>query len=252
MFNHGFILIIIDAEISQTTTVGLSQTPGDSQATINMTVVGVVGALLLILIISLIIILSLIMWYHKRRNKKSEIDPNSGSMREDAPYSTLERGMNHPLEPQASNTTELYDQIHLSPSTGQTELISKIESKTAEGTPLSDVYSSADMENSQPISSSKTEKSKPEDAMYAVVNKNKKKNKSNGASDDNANKNDSINVENSKIKEKRKEEVTAQGQLSLEDMYAVIHKNKDQEETPPPIPASTVESLYTAVHKKPQ
>ena len=67
MFNHGFILTIIDAETSQTTTVGLSQTPGDSQATINMTVVGVVGALLLILIISLIIILSLTLWYHKKK-----------------------------------------------------------------------------------------------------------------------------------------------------------------------------------------
>ena len=98
MFNHGFILTIIDAETSPATTVGLSQTPGDSQATINMTAVGVVGALLLILIISLIIILSLIMWYHKRRNIKSELDPNLGSMREHASYSILERGMNHPLE----------------------------------------------------------------------------------------------------------------------------------------------------------
>ena len=47
-----------------------------------------------------------------------------------------------------------------------------------------------------------------------------------------------------------------QEQPSLEDMYAVVHKkpkkSKEQEETPPPIPASTVESLYTAVQKKPQ
>ena len=190
----------------------------------------------------------------QKKTHKSEIDPNSGSMREDASYSTLERGINHPLEPQASNTTELYDQIHLSPSTGQTELISRIESITAEGisTPLSNICSIIDMENSQPISSSETEKSKSEDATYAVVDKKKKKKKSKGASD--TNENVSTN-EDSKLKEKRGEEVKAQEQPSLEDMYAAVHKkpkgSEEQEETPP-IPASTVELLYSAVQKKPQ
>ncbi len=89
------------------------------------------------------------------------------------------------------------------------------------------------MEDFQP------EESKPEfeDATYAVVDKKKKNIKSKGASGDKT--------------EKREEEVNVQGQTSLEDMYAVVHKKpkrrREQEETPPPIPASTVESLYTAI-----
>ena len=222
----------------------------DSPST-SLTVAGIVGALLLIVIASLITILSLILWRHKRRAHKSEIDPNSaGSMREDASYSILERGRRQQIQPQDSNSTELYDQIHLSPSTGQTELISKTESETARDSsvPQSNIYSNADMENqaeSQPISSCEPEKSTLEDATYAVVNKKKKKKKSKGASRDNANK-----------KEKIEGEVKVQEQPSLEEMYAVVQKkpkkSEEQGETPPPIPASTVESLYTAVQKTPQ
>ena len=216
-----------------------------------MVAVGAVGALLLILIVSLIIILSLILWHRRRGNRKSEIDPNSLSMREDASYSKFERGMRQKTQQQDSNSTEVYDQIHLSPFTGQSELISKTETETAEVSIIPNIYSNVDMENSQPQSSS--EASKPEDATvtYALVNKKKKKKKSKGAS---ANKDDSTMEENSKIKEKREEEVKAQEQPSLEEMYAVVQKkpkkSEEQDETPPPIPPPTVESLYTAVQKK--
>ena len=241
MSNLGFIL---NAEISQATTLRSPQTSGALQPT-AMVAIGVVGTLFLILITSLIIVSSLIVWYRKRRTRKLEIDPNSaGSMREDASYSILERGARQQIQPQDSNSTELYDQ---SPSTGQTELISKTESETAEGinTTTPNVYSSVDTENFKPVSNS--EESKIEDATYAVVNKKKKKKKSKGlaASDDNANK-----------KGKIKEEVEVHEQPLLEDMYAIIHKkpkkSEEQGETPPPIPAPTVESLYTAVQKTPQ
>ena len=173
-------------------------------------------------------------------------------MREDAFYSTLERGTKQHTQPQTS--IELYDQIHLSPSTGQTELISKTENETAGdiSTPISDVYSSVDTEKSQPISS--FEKSNLEDATYAVVDKKKKKKKLREASD-NLKKSDRIDAENF-VLEKEKEQVKAQNQLSLEEMYAVVHKkpkkSEEQEETAPSIPAYTVESLYTAVQKMPQ
>ena len=213
-----------------------------------MVAVGVGGALLLILVTSLIIILSLIVWYRKRGTRKLEIDPNSTvSTREDASYSIyiLERGTRQQIQPQDTNSTELYDQIHLSPSTGQTELISKTESETAEGinTTTPNVYSTVDTENFQPVSNS--EESKVENATYAVVNKKKKKKKSKEVSNDNGEK-----------MEKIEEEVEVQGQPSLDDMYAVVQKkpkkSEEQGETPPPIPASTVESLYTAVQKTPQ
>ena len=204
-----------------------------------------VGTLLLVAITSLIVILSLILWHHKRRGYKSEIDHNSESLRKDASYSVIERGTRQQIRPQGSNSTELYDQIHLSPSTGQTELISKPESETTEDINMStpNVYSSVDAEDFQPVSNS--EESNVENATYAIVNKNKKKKKSKEVSTDNRNK-----------MEKIKEEVEVQGQPSLEDMYAVVHKklkkSEEQGETPPPIPASTVESLYTAVQKIPQ
>ena len=190
------------------------------------------------------------MRYRKRRTRKLEIDPNSaGSMREDASYSILERGTRQQIQPQDSDSTELYNQIHLSPSTGQTELISKIESETARdiSVPQSNIYSNVDMENlsePQAISNCEPEKSTLEDATYAVVDKKKKKKKLKGASHDNANK-----------KERIEEEVKVQEQPSLDEMYAVVHKkpkkSEEQGETPPPIPASTVESLYTAVQKTP-
>ena len=244
---HNFIstsTITIDADTSQATTAKSFQK--EDSPSINLTAVGIVGALLLVVVTSLITILSLILWRHKRRAHKSEVDPNStGSMREYASYSILERGTRQQIQPQGSNSTELYEQIHLSPSTGQTELISKTESETAEGinTTTPNVYSNIDAENFQPISNS--EESKIEDATYAVVDKKKKKKKSKAASDDNTNQ-----------KEKREEEVKVQEQPSLDDMYAIVHKkpkkSEEQGETPPPIPASTVESLYTAVQKTPQ
>ena len=56
--------------------------------------------------------------------------------------------------------------------------------------------------------------------------------------------------------EKIEEEVEVQEQPSLDDMYAVVYKkpkkSEEQGETPPPIPAPTVESLYTAIQKIPQ
>ena len=179
------------------------------------------------------------MWHRQRGTHKSELDPNSDSTREDASYSTLERGTRQQIQPQCLNSTELYDQIHLSPSTGQTEMIPKTEEDSI---PPSNVYSSIDMENSETKTGNM-----PEDATYAVVDKKKKRKKSKKSFDDGANKNDS------KLKE---EEEKVKGQQSLEDMYAVVYKKPKKsgkdEETPPPIPAPTVESLYTAVQKKPQ
>ena len=216
-----------------------------------MIAVGIAGALLF-LTIFLIITLLLLLWHHKRTHKL-EINPNSGSMGEDASYSTLERGMKQHTQPQTS--TELYDQIHLSPSTGQTELISKTETKDI-STPISNIYSSIDIENSQPISNhNETEISKsPEDVTYAIVDKKKKKKKSREASD-NSKKIDSTDKEKI-VTEKGKDQLTAQDQPSLEEMYAIVYKkpkkSEEQEETAPSIPAHTVESLYTAVQKKPK
>ena len=247
----SIIYIQIYTELFQATTARSSQTAGNSQST-ELIAVGVAGAVFLTLTIFLIITLSLLLWHHKRKTYKSEIDPNSGSMTENASYSTSERGIMQQSQPQPS--TELYDQIHLSPSTGQTELISKIESETA-SIQISNIYSSVDAEASQPVLNSETEmRQLPEDATYAVVDKKKKEKKSREASD-NSKRNDHTNAEESAM-EKENEQIKAQDQSSLEEMYAVVHKkpkkSNRQEEMAPAIPAYTVESLYTAVQRKPQ
>ena len=218
---------------------------GDSQPKTKLVAI-IAGILLTLLITSFIVVCSLLLWYHKRRSSKLKIPVDYPSKEEDASYAILEREMKPSKQQEAH--TEFYDQIHLSPSTGQTELISKTESETAMdiSTPISDIYSS--IENSQPVPTSETEMSKlPQDATYAVVDKKKK---SRAASE----KNDPTDMEKI-VTEKEKDQVKVQDQLSLEEMYAVVYKkpkkSEEQEEIAPSIPAYTVESLYTAVQKKP-
>ena len=229
---------------------------GYSQPT-TIIAVGIAGILLILLIISFIIALLLLLCHRKRRTRKLKIA--STSKEEDASYSTLDRGTKQMTRPQ--DPTELYDQIHLSPSTGQTELISKTENESAKDTfnsPLPDIYSSADMENSAKIQDSEMEKNISQDPTYAIVDKKKKKKKSRETSKSqtkspNSNQNNPVDEEKFDATEKDKDQVKMQGEQSLEDMYAVVHKKpkkcEEQEEMPPPIPSYTVESLYTAVQK---
>ena len=196
-----------------------------------VTVVVVTGILLLFLII---LTLSLLLCCHKRTHKSAR---DSSSTTEDALYSTLDRGPKNLIQPSTN-------QIHLSPSTGQ------IESKTAKD--ISSLYSSVTTENFLPISTSETETNKlPEDTMYAAVDKKKKKKKSREASN-NSKKNYPTDAEIVATENQAK----AQDRPSLEEMYAVVHKkpkkSEEQEKMAPSIPAHTVESLYTAVHKMPQ
>ena len=84
------------------------------QSNINIVAIGVSIAMLLILSTVLIITATILIWSYKRRSFKQ--------VNNSSPYSTLNRraGQSQSLQ---QDSSELYDQIHLSPSTGQTEYV---------------------------------------------------------------------------------------------------------------------------------
>ena len=83
------------------------------QSKTAITAIGVSTVILLILSSALIITAVVLIRNHRRRSGKQELDT-------DAPYSTLNRGSGLQIQLQfiQQNSDELYDQIHLSPSTG--------------------------------------------------------------------------------------------------------------------------------------
>ena len=86
----------------------------------NIIAIGVSIAMLLILSTTLIITVVVLLWSYKRRLAKQKMTDNT--------YSTLNRRTRQ-LQSIQCDSTELYDQIHLSPSTGQTEFIPKPQSE---------------------------------------------------------------------------------------------------------------------------
>ena len=101
--------------------------------------IGVSIAILLIISITLIITFVALVWNRKRRSAKQNLYTDSS-------YSILSRGTGKQTQPQSiqQDSAQLYDQIHLSPSTGQTEFIPKIESANINNP-------SATLQNSHPI-----------------------------------------------------------------------------------------------------
>ena len=93
-----------------------------SNTAIITIVVSTVG--LLILSSALIIAAVVVIRNYRRRSAKQQLDT-------DAPYSTLNRGSRLQVQPQSTqqNSNELYNQIHLSPFTGQTEFIPNLKLK---------------------------------------------------------------------------------------------------------------------------
>ena len=86
--------------------------------------IGVSTAIRLILSSALIITVVVPIWSYKRRSAKKELYT-------DTSYSTLTRESGQQIQPQSvqQEFAQLYDQVHLSPSTGQTEFIPKSESE---------------------------------------------------------------------------------------------------------------------------
>ena len=99
-----------------------SETQSPPNSATRIIAIGVSIALLLILSTILVITVILLIWSYKRRSAKQKLCTYSS-------YSTLSRGSGLQTQTRSTreNSSELYDQIHLSPSTGQTEYIPKSE-----------------------------------------------------------------------------------------------------------------------------
>ena len=86
--------------------------------------IGLSTVILLILSSALIITVVVLIWSYKRRSAKKVLYT-------DTSYFTLSRGSGQQREPQSvqQEFVKLYDQVHLSPSTGHTEFIPRSKVK---------------------------------------------------------------------------------------------------------------------------
>ena len=265
--------ITTDAKMS-TLTVQSKSVTGN-----QITAIGVSIAILLIISITLIITVVVLICSYKRRAAKKKFYTDSS-------YSTLNRGSGLQVQPQ-QDSTQLYDQIHLSPSTGQTEFIPKSETANINNpntTPQNShpTHSTADDDRAKHSSalnaanqaitsqlSQKAHESTHEQPTHAAVDKSKKKKfkkqtKKIDPKNTAAEKGPPVSPYRNEVPHsfmQEKKETTKKQEIcpshTIEELYTDIKKKpkgsepKDEEETPP-IPLHTVEELYTAVQKKPK
>ena len=212
-----------------------------------------VTALTVVVGISVLVVLLLLR--RKKRTQKNKMNCNLG--RQDGLYSTLDRGTKQQTQPQSWDaSTELYDQIQLSPSTSQLE---PIQSETENDNVNSFVTTQLDCHNMEKPHKTEPEKSNSEFVTYAVVDKKKKmkpgskKEESSESHDNTPEKSIPLNSEGSvkaAVSVEHEKNPKFQQSEKLEDMYVVVltkQKKSKQEEIAPPVPAHTTESLYTAV-----
>ena len=240
--------------------------------------VGTVVAIVILLILSVMLAIGLFLYLRKSTKKIK--------MAYDSSYSTLCRESGQQTQTQSLHTSnDLYDQIQLSPSTGQAEFISRNETantnKPAPHQTEYDIHPSVDKNKpksaklkitASTISTQDEDKSTSEEPTYAVVNKKKKQKRENesvhcqsqntaavsqneGVTEQNA-------VEENHLQESQDSPDTttqcpSQTIDSQQELYiytAVKKKPKDrpaEDEVAPPIPPYTTEALYTAVKKTP-
>ena len=176
---------------------------------------------------------------------------------DDLCYAKLYRERNLQNESQTLHpANDLYNQLHLSPSTGQAEFISKTETDNKNNcshhhdqhsfNPSVDTGQPKSV--TSPIESISADKdiSTLEQPTYAVVDKKKKHMKGkepvNYLSENSSTTNESLTTHNTE---------------GVEELYTAVNKKTqpttaNNEVESPPIPPHTVEQLYTAVMKKPK
>ena len=237
---------------------------------------------LLVLLVALIITVVALVYKRKGAQKKFYIDSS---------YSTLKRGTGQQIQPQPlqQDSAQLYDQIHLSPSTGQTEYIPKSETANANNTSETSqnydpTYSTASEDiaehssipntgnqatTSQLPSLQKACESTSEQPTYAAVDTSKKKKFKKESEKEYpkckaAEKGPPVlpysghEVPSASMQQKKenatKEEINSPH--TIEQLYTSVMKKpnisepKGEEEVPPIPPLHTVEELYTFVQKK--
>ena len=204
----------------------------------------------------------------------------------DSSYSTLCRESGQQMQSQSLHTSnDIYDQIQLSPSTGQAEFISRNETANTNNPPPHQteygIHPSVDKDKpklaklkitASTISSQDEDKSTSEQPTYAVVNKKKKqmtekesvncKSQNIAAVSQNEGLTEQNAVEHRSHDQESQDSPDTTMQLSSQtidspqELYTAVKKKpKDrpaEDEIAPPIPPYTTEELYTAVKKKPK
>ena len=245
--------------------------------------IGLSIAILIILSTILIIIVVVLIWSYKRRSVKQNIYTDSS-------YSTLSRGFGQQIQSQSvqQDSTQLYDQIHLSPSTGQTEFISERvsaninnpsttlqNSHPAHSTTGDDrakqssALNVANQATTSQLLSQKTHEITCEQPTYAAVDKSKKRKfKKQSKKEDPkytaAEKGLPVSPYRNEVpiaSMQEKKEIAEKQEIcpshAVEELYTAVKKkpkgsdSKDEEETPPILP-HTVEELYKAIERKPK
>ena len=228
--------------------------------------IGVSIAILLILSTTLIIIVIVLIWNYKRRSAKQKLYTDSS-------YSTLSRGTGQQIQPQSveHENIELYDQIHLSPSTGQTELISKSESENINN-PTHPIHSntehsvspSAAPQVNPHLTPQNTDEITFEQPTYAAIDKNKKKKlkKQRKKEDEKYNAVEkksppvppytqmSPRSADKEAYAAEKDDPTNNSQKPLDNTHTSV--NQDQIREQEISPTHIVDELYTVVKKKPK
>ena len=139
--------------------------------------IAAVIATVLILLVAVSIIIAVLLVSRHKGTHRLNIDFNTGDL--DDSYSTFDRGTKQQIQLQSLNApADLYDQIQLSPSTGQSEHVSKNESEDTDTftsiTPDCHHIQESDVTETN-RESLDTGKYNSEDVTYAVINKRKEK-----------------------------------------------------------------------------
>ena len=210
--------------------------------------VSTVGLLILSSALIITVVVVIRNYCNRRRLAKQKLNT-------DAPYLTLNRGSRLQVPPQyiQQNSNELYDQIHLSPSTGQTEFIPKPQIENINNPPYNSHPTHPDTENSVTNESAASRANSSMDTYAAIDKSNKKKVKKDDIKHTAAEKH-TLKVSSSRGAHADNSTKTLRSQKFLDDTYAPDHQgqervNSEQEKSNPP---HSVEELYTAVKKKPK
>ena len=220
-----------------------------------VTVAIVLGIIIpILLVLASIVVITLVLHLRKSTGFKQDDDHS---------YSTLNRENPQQAQPQSSNVG-LYDQIQLSPFTGQTEVIPNAEIERISTLSSHDTDNSPSSEKQH---SGQSNVSTCEQPTYSVVKKSKGKKPRkhwNSAAKQkeealcpftSTTKTDIKQVQKNHDQKKLQREVTLSSSHTTESpeaLYTAVKKKPkaDKEEKVPPPPPHSVEELYTAVKKK--
>ena len=253
-------------------------TTGDTSTDTEVAIgTGIAISIAMILLLTVIAAIALVLMRKSAQKRKVDYDSS---------YSTLCRESGQQMQSQSLHTSnDLYDQIQLSPSTGQAEFISRNETaNTNNSSPHQTEYGihpSVDKDKpksaklkitASTISTQDEDKSTSEQPTYAVVNKKKKQktekesvyceNQNTAAVSQNEGVAEQNAVEHGSYDQEIQDSSDATTQLSSQTidsqqaLYTAVKKKPNdrpaEDEIAPPIPPYITEELYTAVKKKPK